>query len=265
MSSMNKAVELYSLMAKRCEGSKVAPNQARVYREMIEFMKPFTTVEEAMVKIKDSKYYLAPSVAIVQDKIMAYLEVAKKNEMTELISVYEKKLQEIDNDNSSIYNSEYLVTAQNIKIKYTHTLEAFGAIYEAYGTLQCCVTNDEVMINSALKDMKDAFFRLDLPSSDFVALSKLERFRNVILANDDEYSIFVQQAPKIVVDGFNRTSELETLVEESTCAWQTINDMKSTIIEVGSSNLSNVKQARTTVISPSDNTGVYSYIDQEVH
>ena len=265
MSSMNKALELYTLMAKRCENSQVAPNQARIYWEMIEFMKPFTTVEEAMVKIKNSRYYLAPSVAVVQDKIMAYLEVAKKNEMTELISVYEKKLQEIDNDNSSIYSSDYLVTAQNIKIRYVHTLEAFGAIYQAYCTLQCCVANDEVMINSSLRDMKEAFSKLDLPSSDFVALSKLERFRNLIFANDDEYSIFVQQAPKIVVDGFNHVSEMETLVEESTSAWETINDVKSAILEAGSFNLSNVKQARVTVISPSDDTGVYSYIDQEVH
>ena len=265
MSSMKKALELYTLMAKRCEDSKVASNQARIYREMIDFMEPCTTVEEAMVKIKESKYYLAPSVAIVQDKIIAYIEVAKENEMTELISVYEKKLQEIDNDNSAIYDSAYLVTVQSIKTRYVHTMEAFSIIYQAYCTLQCCVANDEVMISNALKDMKEAFSKLDLPSSDFVVLSKLSRFRNLILATDEEYKNFVQQAPKIIAKGLNYASELETLVEESKAAWEAINNIKCAILEVGSSNLSNVKRARITVVSPSDDTGVYTYIDQEVH
>ena len=265
MSDMNKALELYTLMAKRCENSQVAPNQARVYWEMIDFMKPCATVEEAMIKIKDSKYYLAPSVALIQDKIMAYLRVAKENEMAELEVVYKKKLHEIETDNSAIYSSDYLVTAQNIKIRYVHTMEAYGAIYEAYCTLRCCVANDEVTINNALKDMKEAFLKLDLPSSDFVTLSKLKRFRNLILASDNEYNTFVKEVSIMISEGFSYAKELDTLIEESTSVWQRISDIKDTILDVGVNNLSYSKQARTTVVAPMDASGNYSYIDEEVH
>lgn len=58
-------------MAKRCESSVFSANQAKIYSEMVEFISDCESVEDSMQKIKNSPYYLGPSVALMKDKLEA--------------------------------------------------------------------------------------------------------------------------------------------------------------------------------------------------
>jgi hypothetical protein len=61
MPNIKRAIYRYDIMAKRFEESGVCPNQAKVYREMSDFIKDCADMNEATKKMKGSKYYTAPS------------------------------------------------------------------------------------------------------------------------------------------------------------------------------------------------------------
>jgi len=265
MATMEQVLTLYQHMADRCEKSGVAPNQARVYHEMIAFMRDCETVDEAMAKIKDSEYYLAPSVALIEDKIEALCKVAKENEMDEVVKVYEKKLEEIKKDASAIYDSTFYTTAHNLKTRYIQTKEAFCKIYEHYVRSCICVANDELEMNSVIKDMKEAFQKFDLPSKDFLTLSKLKNFRELVTTSDSEYAKFVETAILIKEKGFEYKDELQKLTEEAKASWDEVKALKEEIKKVGKHNASLSRWANVIVVAPDGPQREYSYIDEEVY
>ena len=265
MANIKQALELYTLMAQRCEKGGVAKNQARVYREMIEYMKGCNTVEEAQEKIKNSDYYLAPSIALVQDKIVTLMEAAKENHMDDVVKIYEKKLVEIEKDRSAIYEAGYLVTAQNAKIKYVETYTAFSNIYNAYLRLRCCVSNDDVEIHDALESLRQGFNDLEAPSHDFIVLSQLKQFRSLIQCDDKAYKHFIEEALVLRDVGIDYQDELDIVMREAKEAWEAVNTSKDDIIKVGKENSVLVKKGRIIVIAPKDKDGTYTFIDEEVH
>ena len=264
MATMEQVLTLYQHMADRCEESGVSPNQARVYYETIAFMRNCETVDEAMAKIKDSEYYLAPSVALVEDKIEALCKVAKENEMDEVVKVYEKKLEEIKKDASAIYDSTFYTTAHNFKTRYIQTKEAFCKIYEHYMRSCICSANDEVEINSVIKDMKETFQNFDLPSKDFLTLSELKSFRELITISDSEYAKFVETAILIREKGFEYKNELQKVTEEVKAAWDEVRALKDEIKQTGKHNASLSRWANVVVVAPDYPQKEYSYIDEEV-
>ena len=265
MAKMEQVLALYQQMAERCEKSGVAPNQARVYREMITFMKDCQTVDESMVKIKNSKYYLAPSIALVEDKITALCAVAKESDMEEVVKVYEKKLEEINKDSNAIYDSAFYTTAHNLKTRYMQTKEAFCKIYEHYVRFCICAANNEVEMKSAIKDMGDAFSKLDLPSTDFLTLSKLKSFRDLIQASDNTYTTFVEKAISIKETRMDDKEELQAIENEAKTSWDEVKAMKEEIKAVGRHNASLSRWANAIVVSPDSPQGKYSYIEEEVY
>lgn len=116
MQDIDQAIELYKLMAKRCLDSGFAPYQGQVYTEMSDFMSDCTSAEEAMMKIKNSKYYLAPSVALMKDKLTALKNAALSHSMPIVADIYQHKLNEIDQNPAAIYETGYEKDAQNQKL-----------------------------------------------------------------------------------------------------------------------------------------------------
>ena len=265
MAKMEQVLTLYQEMAERCEKSGVAPNQARVYREMIAFMKDCKTVDESMLKIRNSEYYLAPSIALVEDKITALCLVAKENDMDEVVKVYEEKLEEIKRDASAIYDSAFYTTAHNFKIRYAQTKNAFCKTYEIYVRACICAANDTVEIKSIVKDMGEAFLQFDLPSSDFVALSKIKSFRELIKTSDSEYANFIEKAVNIKEKGIEYNDELQGIGDEAKVSWEEVKAAKEEIKAVGNHNASLSRWANAVVVSPDNPQGKYSYIEEEVY
>jgi len=261
---IEKAILLYKEMAERFEKCGIAPHQAAVYGEMADFMADCETAAEASVKIKNSPYYLKPSVALMQDKFTILRNAAMENHMPELAEVYEKKLAEIEADNAAIYETGYEKTAQNVKIKYTHLWEQFARTYEHYVAVSCCAVGDKEKQEDALKDLRQSLAELSKSGEAFSQLAQKENFRKLILANDNGYEEFCREAELTASGGKDHSAVSAQMEEENKAAWEEVRSLKDVITQVGRENLKEVKTARTMVVSPDSKDGVYEYIGEEV-
>lgn len=264
MNDIKRSIDLYNMMATRFEKSGRAPNQAKIYREIADFMADCETAEEAAVKIKNSHYYLAPSVAIIKDKLMIFSGVAKDNQLDDLALVYDKKLAEIEEDPGQIYEAGYERTAQNIKIKYSETIDAFCHIYEVYLILSCDTAGDNEDKKSYINEISSSLSKLSTPSSDFGRLANISKFRELIPANDQGYDKFVQSIINLTNFDYIHAEELTDINSESELAWDDLNTVKDLITLNGAEYLDTIKKSRVTVVSPEDENGTYKFIDEEV-
>lgn len=265
MNDVEKSIALYTAMAERCEKTGLSSHQAAIYREMTDFIKDCATVEEVAAKIKKSKYFLAPSVALMLDRFEAHKKAAQEEDMPEIAEVYRKKTEEIAADPGAMYVTGYEATVRNYKIKYAQTVDAFVKIYRCYMIYMNVPATDKFRRGDALKDMKEALGNLILPSDDFFALAKLPKFRKLVPANDFGYEKFVQSVPKIVDGQMERSDESEIEQQQAKAEWEEVSRNKAQILEAGKKNLSRVRRAKVTVIAPDNADGHYRYVDEEVH
>lgn len=137
MLKLENSVKLYKMMHERCAASGFCEHQAKVYTEMVDFIAACDSVEDSMQKIKNSEYYLAPSAALVKDKLEAEKKFATQHDMQDLADVYDTKIREIDKDVNGMYTNDYSSKAQTIKSDYVNSLTAFGNIFVSYVTYNC--------------------------------------------------------------------------------------------------------------------------------
>lgn len=269
MRDIDKAIRLYTLMAHRCEKSGFAPRQAQVYREMIELMRSCETTDEASAKIKNSKYFLAPSAALMQDRLAALQRASLEMGMPDVADVYQKKISEIDDDVGAMYETGYEQTAQNLKILYVQTWEAFADIYRCYVKLACIRANNDLVIDETMKDLMAAVDRLAKPSTDFTVLAANTAFRRLVPINDEGYARFAAAVPLLLAHAPSYEIEkrhIEGKYDEVK-AWlagadrATIQQMEAT----GERMRGRLRKARTIVVPPDSKAGRYSFTDDEVY
>lgn len=241
MSDLNKSTELYQLIAKRCKDSTFSEYQYKIYNEIIDLIKNCNSLEESANKIKNSKFYLAPSVALMQDKISAWKKAAIETNMDEVANVYEEKLKAIEKDNSEIYSAGYEQTAQNLKAEYINTMQAFANIFPSFISYMCTKENTH------LEDIKKFNNQLSKPSNDFISLSHIEKFRNLIPVNDAFYQDYVKKIVEILsdknIDDVNQHNDIEQ-------EWQNVVLNKNKIIECARLFSDDVNYEKVTAIAP---------------
>lgn len=230
-------------MAKRCESSVFSANQAKIYSEMVEFISACESVEDSMQKIKNSPYYLGPSVALMKDKLEAWKTAALDNDMPELAYVYSQKIDAINADEQEIYVTGYEQTAQNIKSDYLNTMQAFANIFVSYVTYLC--SQDQTHKNDIL-NLSQNFKR---PSSNFRELANIEKFRLLIPLNDAAYQKFVADVSSILsgneISTFKNDDDAD--IEDD---WSDISAYKDKIIEAGKRDGWNVNYEKVKVYAP---------------
>ncbi len=264
MRDIDKALKLYSMMAERCEKSGSAPRQARVYREMVAFMEDCETAEEATEKIRKSKYFLAPGAALLQDKLAALEKASRENDMPDVAAVYRKKIEEIDADVGAMYETGYEVTAQNLKVPYIQTREAFSNIYNCYLTLSCCSALDDVAIRNTLQNLGESLGKLRKPSTDFEELAALPVFRTLIPAGDAGYARFVRAVPLLAANGPDFSAEKEAIKEEFEKTMALLSGEEAAVESAGRANLAKVRRSQVLAVAPDTKSGSYSYMEEEV-
>ncbi len=265
MSDIGLALQLYDLMASRMERDGFCDNQAKVYRETIEFMKDCETAEEATEKIKGSPLYLAPSIALMKDKLLAQIAASKENRMPKLAEVYEKQLSEVNANSEAINNTGYHVTAQNVKIHYLNLIDAFCKIYESYVLIYNCAPGDTDKLNSEYANIKSNFAIFQNSDISFDEFTQIPEFREMILSNDKGYADFLDNIKSYQNALPDRSSEIQSATEEAQKEWGIISAMKDEIIAIGKENLKKSAAASVIVVPPENSSGSYTYIDEEVH
>lgn len=195
MLKLENSVKLYEMTRDRCGASEFCKHQAKVYAEMVDFIAACDSVEDSMQKIKNSEYYLAPSAALVKDKLEAEKKFALEHDMQDLADVYDTKIHEIDEDGSSMYTNDYSSKAQTIKFDYVNSLTAFGNIFVSYVTYNC--SGEDVHVS----DIKKQEGYIKYPVSDFAEVAKLDIYRNLVTLNDEAYNKFVSDVCEILNGG----------------------------------------------------------------
>lgn len=226
MSQLDKAIELYTLMAERSKKSGFEPNQAKVYSEMVDFIAGCDNIDEATLAIKNSEYYLAPTEALVRDKIQAKMKAATEKDMPDVAEVYEDKLKAIDKDQGEMYASGYEQTAQSIRSEYILTMQAFGEIYRAYTCYK--IDGNETYVN----EIRTNLVQLKRPSSDFATLSEIATFRDLLTCTDEGYQEFVADMQRLIAGDLSNIKH-EYDGEDLEQAWNSIKDIKSDIQNAG--------------------------------
>ncbi len=264
MSDVSKALELYELFATRCEKGRFTQNQAVIYREMVDFLKDCASDEEMNLKLKNSKYYLAPSVAQARDMVFVLSEIAVENDMAELKALCDNELDKISQDETSIYSSSYQIEATAIINKYAKTLEAFLTIFESYMQFKFAEELTDEGVARIHDKLKRAFESLSLPVSDFRELSKIKKFRDLIFLDDREYEDFVNEAETFRTSPPSFEDDLKMALSEAEEFWESIKPQKSEIIATYKDRLEKTRSVLCTVIAPNDKDGKYSFENEEV-
>ena len=256
---IDKSIKLYEMMMNRCVKNGFSKKQATVYQEIIDLMKTCATAKEASKKIKNSKYFILPSACVLQDKLMALSLASKENDMGEVADIYEKKVNEIESDIQSIYETGYGKIALDKKNDYLNTYYAFLEIYIAYLTLSCAMATDKDQINNTIKNIDESLKKLIMPSSNFDILVKDKNFRRLINANDIGYKSFGDEITSLS----NKSKELEAEVgimeKEFSDVWDVVLAGKEKIMETGISYIEGTKASGVIVISPKEKTGSYTF------
>ena len=198
---LEKAIKLYEMMAARHAKTGWSQAQAAVYTEIAEFMRTkCATIEEATEKLSKPPLSIAPTVALMKDKINAYIRAAEDDKVRGVAEMLREKLAELDRDPNSVYDSAYFLTAQNLYTKYYAPIEAFKDIYKRYIELESNSTYTSYMSNKTSKFDKGflpfqmAFEQFEHYESDLAECSRRPEFREVIHVSDAAYERFVRDA-----------------------------------------------------------------------
>ena len=264
MTDMEKILTLYEAMAERLEKSRFGAREARVYREMIEFMRGCRTAEEATEKIRTSSYYLAPSAAAVCDNIDALRAAASETGMDDAAAVYDEKLREIAEDETAMYDPGYHERAKAEKDRYLSTMESFTLIFHDWASLRMAKKNDHLAVDSLARSIRSHLGALQKPSGDFRELSELPNFRALIPLTDAYYRVFVSD-----VIAFHQTGALPGCEQAAPKydpeeEWKRVEEALSEIDEAGDRYLAMTKDACVTVTAPDTADGTYAYSEERI-
>ncbi len=265
MSNITTAINLYTMMVTRMEESTFCPNQAAVYRQTIELIKDCATAEEAMHTIKQSPLYLAPTTAIVKDKIRALMLAAEQNDMPDVAEVYRNKLAEIDLDNNTINDTAHHQKALRLKTRHLQQMQAFSSIYCNYLDFKASglvATPSEL---TPYIDMKKAFDELKANGGKFHEVAQKPHFRALIRANDEGYKLFLSEAHSLLTSLPDHSSEIKSLSDEANAQFAKIKEHKSEIMAHGNTAYINRGKASEVIIAPpADKNHPYTFINEEI-
>lgn len=264
MVDIKKALQLYDMMASRMEMNGYSHRQAAVYRETIAFIKTCATAEAAMDKIKGSPLYLAPSKALMQDKLAAYTRGAKENNMPEVAKVYAFQIKKIRNDINAIYEAGYHTTAMNLKVKHLEIVDAFCSIYESYFILCTVSAFDTDIITAQHEKLKANFALFKSRDVDFLEFAQMNEYRDMILSDGKGYELYLNEVMGQSASAVDYAAERERIEREAAATWEEIQSCKAEIIAMSRENLSKRANARVIAVPPNDRLRDYEFIDAEV-
>lgn len=277
MTDMEKVMALYTHMRDRLEMTGHAPYQTQVYSEMIEFLRDCKSAEEATEKIKNSEYYLAPSKAITQDTVLAFLDAAREDDMPDLAAVYQKKLEEIERDRNAMYDGSYQETAKWVKADYLWTMEAFAEIFSDWMQLKLADPGNTALIDSVSRSIRENMKKLKKPSDNFAVLAGRERFRKLVPLSDEAYGTYVAEIMqfanmgKAITQAFPEETQKKSLfggaqqmTPEEEAIWNEVKIQMHDVRASGLKYLEKVHEASCTATAPADEYGNYTFSDEKI-
>jgi len=268
---IDKAIQLYEMMAARFTKTGWSPSQAAVYTEIAGFMRnECATLEEATEKLKNSPLFAAPAVALVKDKINALIRAAEDDEVRGVPELYRKKLEEIERDPAAVHDSAYFITAQNLYIKYYAPIEAFKEIYQRYLELEGNYSYSSHKYSGILTFDKKylsfqmAFEQFERYESDLANCARRPEYREIIPVSDEAYERFVRDAIRYranpsVADPVTEYEEAEKRVE---AVWKRFN--REQVVE-RLQNQTRWELGACLMIAPPDEHGDYEYTEIVTH
>lgn len=242
--SIEKSIELYSIIINNLEKSNFGNNQVQIYKEIIEFISDCSTVSDANKKLKSSDYYIAPRIAFMKDQFETFKKANLEIEMPEIAKIYEDKVKEIVLDNDTAYETGHEHKANGIWTKHVNKIYAFLEIYKNYCYFIVADDEDYKLYH---KYLINAFEKLNSLNADFLELSKDKKFRYMIPVNDQAYDNFIKNS-QIYINSPPDFIHIDK--NEFKIAWKNLKENKSKIKKIGETYFNVQKRSGAISISP---------------
>ncbi len=267
MFTMEKSRVLYEMMAERMENESREKYQAAIYREILDMMKKYDDVEAFAADLQKSPLYLAPSQALVKDKCAAYKEAATERKMVDVAKIYEDKINELEEKPENYVDPSFYISANKLKEKYLEKMDDFKNIYTNYYSIKMCQSGSE---DEYEKDLREAFDSIEKNNGlgyydgDFVAVSNLKEFRNMIDISDEAYNKFVEEANSFRENSPRHDEEFKKSAIDVEKEFEAIVNKKSEVMAAGEKTMKKMKYALEIYEPPKNKDGKYEYVFEEV-
>ncbi len=264
MTELEKSALLYTRMAERMEQNGFCDRQAAVYRESAAFVRRFSDENDAMEAMRASHLYLAPSLALLSDKLAAQARAAAENGMPEVERVLRAQLQKLQEDPGALHDSAYLAEAQAARACASALMEAFCRLYEHFFAIQTASPFDRHLQAAEAQKIADCLALFSRQGASFSALSKQPSYRALLPCSDGGFAAF---CAFIESGNFAQSGAAEAagaIEQEAAAAWQAVLARKEDILAAGRAALAKAASAQAIALPPTDAGGGYRFIGEEV-
>ncbi|MEG0156093.1 MAG: hypothetical protein RR626_05775 [Anaerovoracaceae bacterium] len=253
---MNKVLELYDLMAQGYEGLKFGTNQARVYGEILEFIKDCKSPEEVAEKLRGSKYYLAPGTALIKDQITALQKAAEENGNLKLAQVYEEKLNRIAEDEQNAYVADYDAKVKSAETEYYNRRSGFVAAYNGYLEFLIAAEKEKAEKAEEFSKLRKAFCAI---AGDMEALETTPHLKDLIFATEEGYKAFCETMRSGTLPHEAQLDLRMDNVQDAATVWKQVKKNKKTITDIGKEAIEKTKRVACIAVPPKEEEGEYVF------
>ncbi len=254
-----KIRELYTLFVERLSKGEFGGAQSEVYQKILKLISQSESVKDAQEKIKNSDLYLEPTRASFCDKLTAYIKAARENEMTNVEVVYQDKLEKVLKNFNEVYDTNYLKEAQNQKIKYFTNYEKIACLYKTYIEIRMTNCLDSFKLNKLIQERDELFNYFEGNNLELI-LNQIVN-QNLFFTSQKSIFEFISYLEEV-----NNPFELEKqeVLSEVESVFEDLNSIKTTILEVGNSNLSLIKNSNVLIVPPTNPEDKYRFFCEEI-
>lgn len=246
---------MYDLMVARYEASPYTRHQAGVYREIRALADECDTLATITHRLQVEGYNAKPMVALVLDKLWAYIRAAEDTGRDDLAAIYQQAYDTIKEDPLQAYMSGYYDEAKQAEIKYAKTVGRLLACFDDFLFFDLRgETEGSVAFHQEEWEKENIFF------SEVTNISKLRCH----LACDDHYlQRFINEYDSFVgVARKGKPNPSDDEQAEYKQAWNELKGRKTELRELSRREIKKYRSGAVMSIAPAFSDGDYEYIHE---
>ncbi|MCQ2512212.1 MAG: hypothetical protein MJ092_02335 [Lachnospiraceae bacterium] len=251
-----KAIELYETIAARLEAEGHAPHQLKAYRDVLELMKTCSTIDEQMIKIKNSPFYTAVGEALVADKLEAWKQAMETLGYEDAAQILEEKIKEIEINPTRAYSTGY---EQKVMACVTRHSNIRSSLLEMAKSYMSATTMDpsDALSQNEIDTIRRNYQNLENYNITFFQAVSDGRYTEGLGMTEQGLEKFTADIPKIVKGTWS--AEDAYAPENIEEAWKELQARKTELKAVAEREVAKTKRAVVIAVPPADSRGTYKY------
>lgn len=251
-----KAVELYETIARRLEAGGHAPHQLKAYRDVLELMKSCNTLDEQMIKIKNSPFYTAVGEALMMDKLEAWKQAMETLHYDDAAKVLEEKIAEIEKDPTRAYSTGYEQKVMACVNRHSNIRSYLLEMAKSYMSVATMDPSD-TLSSKEIESIKRNYSYLNNCNITFAQAVEDGKYTEGLGLTEQGMAKFAMDIPKIVNGTWS--GEKAYPPENIEDAWNQLQQRKAELKAVAEREVAKTNRAACIAVPPADRNGKYQY------